>query len=191
MSRPFEVRVVASERRRKTVGARLRDGVLEVRVPASLGPAEQARWAERMAQRFERRGVADRIDLGERARALARRYRLPEPASVRWVDNQEHRWGSCSADGSIRLSSRLAPYPGWVLDFVLVHELAHLAEPDHGPGFQALVRRYPRAERAQGFLEGVSSALALGAGATPPPADPWPSPEALPPGTPPGWPASS
>lgn len=190
MARPFEVRVVPSERRRKTVGARLRDGVLEVRVPAGLAAEEQQHWADRMAARFERRGITDRVDLDERARALARRYGLPVPVSVRWVDNQEHRWGSCSPDGTIRLSSRLGPFPGWVLDFVLVHELAHLARPDHGPGFQALVGRYPRAERAQGFLDGVSSAWALGAGATPPPPAPAPSPAAHPPGTPPGCLAS-
>jgi predicted metal-dependent hydrolase len=153
---PFEVRVVASARRRKTVGARLVGGVLEVRVPSSLPAAERQVWADRMADRFRRRLASEHVDLVERAAALARRYDLPVPASVRWVDNQVHRWGSCSTDGSIRLSSRLAELPGWVVDFVLVHELAHLAEPHHGPSFHALVARYPRAERAKGFLEGVT-----------------------------------
>jgi predicted metal-dependent hydrolase len=54
----------------------------------------------------------------------------------------------------IRLSSRLQALPGWVVDYVLVHELAHLLEPGHGPAFHRLVERYPRAERAEGFLEG-------------------------------------
>jgi predicted metal-dependent hydrolase len=191
LSRPFEVRIVPSTRRRKTIGARLLGGVLEVRVPAALGVDEQERWAERMAARFERRTATDRIDLEDRSRVLARRYRLPTPTSVRWVDNQEQRWGSCSSDGSIRLSSRLASFPSWVVDFVLVHELAHLLAPDHGPTFQDLVRRYPQAERAEGFLEGISWAAALTAGgATPPPPDPGPSPAAPLPGTPPGSPAS-
>ena len=63
------------------------------------------------------------------------------------------RWGSCTpGDGSIRVSTRLAPFPAWVLDYVLVHELAHLAAPDHSPRFWALVNRYPMAERARGYL---------------------------------------
>jgi hypothetical protein len=72
---------------------------------------------------------------------------------VVWSGRQQRRWGSCtSSDGSIRLSNRLASYPSWVLDYVLVHELAHLVHADHGPAFQALVARYPLAERATGFL---------------------------------------
>ena len=50
------------------------------------------------------------------------------------------------------MSTRLAAWPPWVLDYVLVHELAHLVEFDHSPAFHALVDRYPRAERARGFL---------------------------------------
>ena len=38
--------------------------------------------------------------------------------------------------------------PSWVVDYVLVHELAHLLASGHGPQFQALVARYPHAERA-------------------------------------------
>jgi len=54
--------------------------------------------------------------------------------------------------GAVRVSRRLADFPPWVLDYVLVHELAHLAEADHSPAFWALVARYPLAERARGFL---------------------------------------
>ena len=55
---------------------------------------------------------------------------LAVPASVRWVDNQHRRWGSCTpADRSIRLSSRLRSMPEYVVDYVLVHELVHLLEP--------------------------------------------------------------
>ena len=48
--------------------------------------------------------------------------------------------------------------PDWVLDYVLVHELAHLVVPGHGPQFWSLVDRYPRTERARGYLEGVAAA---------------------------------
>jgi predicted metal-dependent hydrolase len=63
------------------------------------------------------------------------------------------RWGSCTPeDRAVRVSSRLAAYPAWVLDYVLVHELAHLLVASHGPAHDALVDRYPYAERARGFL---------------------------------------
>ncbi len=52
----------------------------------------------------------------------------------------------------MRVSSRLAAHPAWVLDYVLVHELAHLLVASHGPEHDALVDRYPYAERARGFL---------------------------------------
>jgi predicted metal-dependent hydrolase len=148
-----EVSVLRSAKRRKTVSARMVNGVLEVRLPGWMGAADEAKWVEEMRRKFERRATADTIDVDARARALARRYDLPDPTSVRWVDNQTSRWGSCTpVDGTIRVSSQLAAWPVWVLDFVLVHELAHLAHPGHGPGFHELVARYPRAERATGFL---------------------------------------
>ena len=54
--------------------------------------------------------------------------------------------------GSIRLSDRIASYPAWVRDYVLIHELVHLAVPSHSAAFWRLVARYPLAERARGFL---------------------------------------
>ncbi|MDQ1486247.1 MAG: hypothetical protein QOJ62_1940 [Actinomycetota bacterium] len=49
--------------------------------------------------------------------------------------------------------------PAWVVDYVLVHELAHLIEFGHGPRFQALVAGYPKAERARGYLLGVTDGV--------------------------------
>lgn len=145
--------MVRSGRRRKTVAAREVDGVLRVSVPASMSAAEAQRWVARMVGRMERRAQATAVDLERRAERLAARYRLHPPRSIRWVDNQHWRWGSCTPErGSIRISSRLAQEPGWVLDYVIVHELVHLDIADHGPRFWAHVHRYPQAERAIGFL---------------------------------------
>jgi predicted metal-dependent hydrolase len=106
-----------------------------------------------MIRRLERSTGASAVDLEERAAALAERYELPRPASIRWVDNQELRWGSCTpVDGSVRISSKLLAEPEWVLDYVIIHELAHLVVPGHGRSFWTLVDRYPRAERARGWL---------------------------------------
>lgn len=115
--------------------------------------ADEEHWVAEMIRRMERRAATDGVDLVRRAEHLAARYRLRRPDSITWVNNQEWRWGSCTpADGAIRISSRLAGEPGWVLDYVIVHELAHLHVPRHDSAFWALVNRYPRAERARGFL---------------------------------------
>jgi hypothetical protein len=136
-------------------------------VPARLSAADEKRWVatmlERLAARERRRRPTDDALL-ERARDLSRRFLddAVTPRSVRWVANQRTRWGSCTPqDGTIRLSDRLLGMPGWVIDYVLIHELAHLREPGHGPGFWQLVRRYPKADRARGYLEGVAATANL------------------------------
>jgi predicted metal-dependent hydrolase len=148
-----KVEVVRSPRRRKTVQAREVNGVLRVSIPATMTKADEERWVAEMVRRMARRTATDSVDLASRAEYLASRYRLPRPVSIRWVDNQEWRWGSCTpADGAVRISSRLAKEPSWVLDYVIVHELAHLAVPRHGATFWTIVNRYPMTERARGFL---------------------------------------
>jgi predicted metal-dependent hydrolase len=153
------VRVVRSARRRKTVTAYRQGGEVVVLLPARMSRREEARWVEamldRLAARERRQAAPGDEELGRRARLLARRWLdgAVEPRSVRWVGNMRSRYGSCTpADGTIRLSDRLAGWPPWVRDYVLVHELAHLAVPDHSPAFWRLVDRYPLAERARGFL---------------------------------------
>jgi predicted metal-dependent hydrolase len=159
-----QVEVIRSAKRRKTISARKVNGVVRVSIPATMTRAEEERWVAEMVRRLERSARTEGIDLTARAEALAGRLGLPRPAAIRWVDNQELRWGSCTpADGTIRISSNLATEPAWVLDYVIVHELAHLVVPGHGRGFWALVQRYPRSERARGWL----MARAAGSPATP------------------------
>lgn len=149
----MKVEVRRSTRRRKTVEARLVDGTLRVAIPASMTRSEEAHWVEVMRQRFERRADTGEIDLAARASGLAKRYRLPEPAEIVWSSRQSTRWGSCSIDTRrVRISDRLAAYPGWVIDYVIVHELAHLLESGHNDRFWGIVNRYPMAERARGYL---------------------------------------
>ncbi len=158
-----EVEVRRSARRRRTVSAYRSEGRIVVLLPARLSRAEEQVWVERMVarvQRQEARTAAPRGDeaLERRARELADRWLdgRPQPASIRWSDVQRRRWGSCSiTTGEIRISRRLQSMPAWVVDSVLVHELAHLLVPDHSAAFQALVDRYPQTARARGFLEGV------------------------------------
>jgi predicted metal-dependent hydrolase len=165
------VEVRRSARRRRTVTAYRELGRTVVLIPAAFSPAEERRWVAQMVAKLQTREERRRRSLGgddelmARARALSAAHfdGAAEPASVRWVDNQHRRWGSCTpADRSIRLSSRLRSMPEYVVDYVLVHELAHLLEAGHDDAFWALVARYPRAERARGFLEGVELANTAG-----------------------------
>lgn len=154
------VKVIRSARRKKSSAARVVDGVIEVRVPDWLSETQEADVVADLVRRVEKkRAVSDGVDVMARARQLAAVYRLPLPQQVKWVTNQNTLWGSCSyEDGVIRISSRLARAPDWVIDHVLLHELTHLVESGHGPEFHRLMSRYPKSERAEGFLE----AMALG-----------------------------
>ena len=158
------VEVRRSRKRRRTVAAYRDDDKVVVLVPARFTRAEEREWVATMLarlERSERRRRPTDSGLQRRAAELSDRYLdgLANPRTVRWVENQNSRWGSCTpTDRSIRLSTRLQGMPAWVIDYVLVHELAHLIETGHTPAFWSWVDRYPRAERAKGFLEGVAAA---------------------------------
>jgi predicted metal-dependent hydrolase len=161
------VEVRRSRRRQRTVTAYREDGLVIVCIPARFSKAEERRWIETMLERLaarERRRTPSDTRLLSRSRELSQRHLdgRAEPTSVRWSGDQQSRWGSCTpADASIRVSDRLKGVPSWVLDYVLLHELVHLLVVDHGPAFWSLVDRYPRAERARGFLDGLSHASGL------------------------------
>lgn len=93
--------------------------------------------------------------MSEAAAGAARRYFLPEVAQRVDELNERHfgrpydrirlkhnrsNWGSCSVQGNLNLNVRLLLAPPAVFDYVIVHELAHLVEHNHGPRFWKLVR---------------------------------------------------
>lgn len=161
-----EVEVRRSARRRRTVSAYREGNRIVVLVPARLSKKDEQRLVADMVRKVQAsadRGRSSDSELMERAAQLSTRYLggLAHPVSVRWVTNQQARWGSCTpANGTIRLSDRLQGMPEFVSDYVLLHELAHLLQPDHGKSFWSLLEAYPRLERARGYLDGV----AFGAG---------------------------
>ena len=164
----YPVEIIRSARRKRTVEAKLVNGTIHVHVPARMSKADVEVYAAELVAKIQRKNTISGADLTDRTIALARRYDLPVPDSIRFVDNQRTQWGSCTpATREIRLSSRLAEFPSWVLDYVIVHELAHLVVYHHNAKFHALVARYPRAERARGFLYGVHYSPAS-PGAAPP-----------------------
>ena len=156
------VSIVASRKRRRTVAARLRSGVLELLVPSWMSSAERERWAEVMRRRLERRAQRTRPSdqrLTERAHALNKRL---FGGRLRWTSigyaEMRNLWGSCTfTDGAIRIAKRAAPLPEWVIDYLIVHELAHLQHSDHGPAFHEMENRYPLTERAKGYLMAVGT----------------------------------
>lgn len=163
-----------SRRRTRTVSARREGQTVVVLMPAGLSGAEERRLITDMLARLRRssrrsgRKVSD-ADLMRRATALSARWLegRARPSSVRWVPAMATRWASCSpGSGEIRISESLRDVPSYVLDYVVVHELVHLVVPGgHPPRFWETVQRYPRTERAMGYLEALSRVRGAGAGA--------------------------
>jgi hypothetical protein len=155
------VEIVRSQKRKKTVSAELKNGVLLVRAPARMSNRELTPIVEKLKKRLHKKvhkPPKSDAELEEMAGQLNQMYfsnRLTWQ-SIRYVTNQNKRFGSCTpATGTIRLSHRLATMPQWVLTYVLMHELAHLEEANHSPNFWKLVNQYPLTERARGYLMAI------------------------------------
>lgn len=157
---PLEV--VRSARRRRSASAHARDGVIVVQLPAHLPPAEEERLVDELVRKVTGQARAEQLggdaELARLAARLADRYLDGvRPTSIRWSGRMRRRYGSCThADGSVRISREVASFPAYVRDYIVVHELAHLAVPDHSAAFDELVARYPHAERARAFLDGFA-----------------------------------
>ena len=158
----MKVKVIRSKKRKKTVSAREVEGQFVVQAPAVMSDAELQPIIENLQNRWQRRQEKSKLDdkaLHRRAQELNRQYFNGKLTwtSIKWVSNQnKSRIGSCTpGNGTIRISHRLATMPMFVRDYVIMHELAHLVEANHGPKFWKLVNRYPKTERARGYLMAV------------------------------------
>ncbi len=153
----MEIEVIRSSRRIKTVQAHKSGNKIVISIPALMTKAEEELWVSVLTRRIEQK-YSQAINLKDRAKYLCSKYDLVEPNSIGWVNNQNTRWDSCSIETKkIRISSRIKSFPLWVLDYVIVHELAHLVIPSHNSQFWQLVNRYPKTERSIGFLIAKSS----------------------------------
>jgi predicted metal-dependent hydrolase len=161
----METRIIRSDKRIKTVSARVVDGVLEILAPSDIGDSELAPIIAQLRGKIEKkqqkRHQQQQLNtdvLTQIANRLNREYfqgRL-RWETLEWSTQQNKRYGSCTpALRSIRISHRLASMPAFVLEYVVMHELAHLLEANHGPRFWQLVNQYPRTERARGYLMAV------------------------------------
>ena len=123
----------------------------------------QAGWVARYADRLVPISSPEdaRREIEADLRALARERLIPRLCALAAQQGLKHgrvsiraqrsRWGSCSRSGAIALNFRLVQMPAAVADYVLIHELMHLQQQNHGPRFWALVERacpdYENAER--------------------------------------------
>ncbi|XNZ01442.1 SprT-like domain-containing protein [Micrococcus luteus] len=166
------VTLIRSTARRRTVSAAWRDGRLRISLPAGMPAGEEREWIRRMVAKapappspHDDGPAPDDAALAARAERLRARLlpEAPRPASVAWSSRQRQRWGSCTpARRTIRISTQLHGMPEWVLDAVVIHELAHLLESGHGPAFRRLVSRCDRYAEAMAFLQGVTYATGRG-----------------------------
>lgn len=163
-----KVEVKRSKRAKRNVTAYRDNDKTVVTVPTRMAKRDIDAYVAELVNRLDDRDErsASQESLEQRARALSRKYLGQDlfethkvPVKIRWVTNQNSRWGSCTPDeGSIRLSHRMQRMPSYVIDSVIVHELIHLLVTDHGPAFYELMNKFPQHEKAKAYLDGYSHA---------------------------------
>jgi len=166
---PITVEVVRDGRLRTRIHWEWNGDHVRVRAPRRVPQRELDRLVTEIVEEVKRKRAGARAradaDLEALARKINRTYFGSEIEwhSIRWVGNMRKRLGSCTTggptDGDIRISDRIKGWPPWVIEYVVAHELAHRKYPNHSKEFWAYVNRYPRAERARGFVMGLAFQL--------------------------------
>jgi len=162
----MDVKIIRSRKRKKTISAKEVDGVIQLYLPMGHSREEECKYVQWAKKRFEAQrrkkelwaNNADSV-LELRARELNKRY---FGGDLSWVqigyttEQNAHMFGICNTTKkTILISDRLRKMPKFVHDYVVVHELAHLKVPRHGPEFWKLVNRFPKTERARGYLMAI------------------------------------
>lgn len=155
----MEVKVKRSPRRKKTISARLIGGVMHVLAPHHLPENKLqesiSKLKDRLLKKEQKKELDSKASLYEIAEKLNQKYfgGQIKIGSIEYSTKQKSVFGNCSTRrGAIRLSHRLASMPGFVRDYVIIHEMCHIIHPNHKKDFKDLVARYELAERARGFL---------------------------------------
>ena len=153
------VEIIRSRKRRRTISARLKGDTMLVYAPLSISDAELAKVVDKFKKSFERRNIKKELDKHEDLRKIAEKLNREyfngrlKLESIEYSTNQNRIFGCCNHKTKrIRISHRLAQMPGWVRDYVIVHEMAHLLEPNHSNAFWNIVYSYKLTERARGYL---------------------------------------
>ena len=163
-----KVEVKRSKRAKRNVTAYRDNDKTVVTVPTRMAKRDIDAYVVELVNRLDDRDerTSSQEALEQRARVLSRKYLGQDlfdthkvPVKIRWVTNQNSRWGSCTPnEGTIRLSHRMQRMPGYVIDSVIVHELIHLLVTDHSPAFYELMNKFPQNEKAKAYLDGYSHA---------------------------------
>lgn len=162
----MEVKIVRSQRRRRTVSARLVDNLLLINAPWMLSEERLDKMVSDFKLKFARKKLKTELDkeknLSDLAKALNAEYfdNQLKIASIEYATNQNSRFGCCNYRAAkIRISHKIGLVPEWVRKYVLIHEMAHLIEPNHSQAFWNIVSRYKLAERARGYLMAASISM--------------------------------
>ena len=147
---------------RKTLGLQVKDGRVIVRAPRRAAVQQIERfvreheaWIENaLSRQAAKKAAHPEPTAAERAEYIRlAKEMLPRrtafwsermgltPTQIR-ITSAQRRFGSCSSQGHICYSWRLMQYPPEAIDYVIVHELAHLKHMNHSPAFYALVAKY-------------------------------------------------
>jgi predicted metal-dependent hydrolase len=156
-----DIKITRSAKRRRTIGAQLINNIMYVYAPSNM-PDEKlntviASFKEKFTRGMLKKKLNTEKPLKEIAQILNKKYfkNMLDISSIciEYVTGQTHKFGCCNYQSkSIRISHQIAQMPDWVRDYVIMHELAHLIEPNHSKSFWDIVSEYKLSERAKGYL---------------------------------------
>ena len=133
-----QIPIVADTALDGRVSLSLEDSVFHIATPTGISEEQRVAAAKEVVERWYRREAA-RL-LPEIVARWQGKVSRKKPTQI-LIRSQRRRWGSCSSDGSIRLNWRIIMAEPTLIDYVAVHELAHLAVMDHSPRYWNVVKR--------------------------------------------------
>ena len=153
------LKIIRSDNRCKTISARLVENTMLVHAPSGISDAELEKIIDKLKRRLHKRKIKNELDKTQSLTIAADRLNKEyfnsklEIVSITYSANQDRIFGCCNyRTKQIRISHRLVQMPYWVRHYVIVHEMAHLIEPNHSKAFWDIVYRYRLTERARGYL---------------------------------------
>ena len=156
----YDYELIRSDR--KTLGLQVKDGRVIVRAPRIVTLQQIERfvrehedWIQNaLSRQAAKQAAHPEPTAAERAELIRRAKEILPQRTAYWsqrmglyptqirITSAQRRFGSCSSEGHICYSWRLMQYPPEAIDYVVVHELAHLKHMNHSPAFHALVTKY-------------------------------------------------